>query len=130
VLLPKKLLVLENETPLRKQEKLPPERESVQLHQEKVLEEQPEEKVLEEKPQGDLLEGEDDRIFFSFLFHLIRTVKSVRNSRLFVSIFCDEELLLVSNHSMDKKIHPILCIHRNYCIVFDLLHIYFFHLMA
>jgi len=55
VLLPKKLLVLENETPLRKQEKLPPERESVQLV-----------KNLEEKPQGDLLEGEDDRIFFSF----------------------------------------------------------------
>jgi len=52
VLLPKKLLVQENETPLRKQEKPPPERESVQLHQEKVL---------EEKPQGDLLEGEDAR---------------------------------------------------------------------
>ncbi len=57
MLLPKKLLVLENETPLRKQEKLPPERESVQLHQEKVL---------EEKPQGDLLEDEDARIFSSF----------------------------------------------------------------
>jgi len=73
VLLPKKLLVLENETPLRKQEKPPPERENVQLHQEKVLEEQPEEKVLEQ-PEGDLLEGEDARIFSSFLLHLIRTV--------------------------------------------------------
>jgi len=52
VLLPKKLLVLENETPLRKQEKLPPERESVQLHQEKVL---------EEEPQEDLQEDEDAR---------------------------------------------------------------------
>jgi len=70
VLQPKKLLVLENETPLRKQKKPPPERESVQLHQEKVLEEQPEEKVLEEKPQGDLLEGEDDRIFFSFFIYI------------------------------------------------------------
>jgi len=57
VLQPKKLLVLENETQLRKQEKPPPERESVQLHQEKVL---------EEKPQGDLLEDEDGRIFSSF----------------------------------------------------------------
>ena len=57
MLQPKKLLVLENETQLRKQEKPPPERESVQLHQEKVL---------EEKPQGDLLEDEDGRIFSSF----------------------------------------------------------------
>ena len=32
-----KLLLQENETQLRKQEKLPPEGESVQLHQEKVL---------------------------------------------------------------------------------------------
>ena len=66
MLLPKKLLALENETLLRKQEKLLLEGESVKLHQEKVLEEQPEEKVLEEKPQGDLLEGEDARIFSSF----------------------------------------------------------------
>ena len=57
MLLPKKLLVLENETPLRKQEKLPPERESVQLHQEKVL---------EEEPQEDLQEDEDTRTFSSF----------------------------------------------------------------
>ena len=48
--LPKKLLVLEKETPLRKQEKLPPERESVQLV-----------KNLEEKLQEDLQEGEDAR---------------------------------------------------------------------
>ena len=66
MLLPKKLFVLENETPLRKQKKPLLERESVKLHQEKVLEEQPEEKVLEEKPQGDLLEDEDGRIFSSF----------------------------------------------------------------
>ena len=57
MLQPKKLLVLENETPLRKQEKLQPERESVQLHQEKVL---------KEEPQEDLQEGEDARIFSSF----------------------------------------------------------------
>ena len=62
MLLPKKLLVLENETQLRKQEKQPPEGESVQLHQEKVLEEQP-----EEKPQGDLLEGEDARTSSFFI---------------------------------------------------------------
>ena len=37
MLLPEKLLALENETLLRKQEKPPPEEESVQLHQEKVL---------------------------------------------------------------------------------------------
>jgi len=70
VLLPKKLLVPENETLLRKQKKLLLEGERVKLHQEKVLEEQPEEKVLEEKPQGDLLEGEDDRIFFSFFIYI------------------------------------------------------------
>jgi len=68
VLLPEKLLVQEKETQLRKQEKPPPERESVQLV-----------KNLEEKPQEDLQkeelpEDEDDRIFFSFLLHLIRTV--------------------------------------------------------
>ena len=61
MLLLERLLALENETPLRKQEKPPPERESVQLHQEKVL---------EEKPQGDLLEDEDDRIFFSFFIYI------------------------------------------------------------
>jgi len=58
VLLLERLLVPENETPLRKQEKPPPERESVQLHQEKVL---------EEKPQGDLLEGEDARTSSFFI---------------------------------------------------------------
>jgi len=57
VLLPKKLLVLENETQLRKQEKQPPEGESVQLHQEKVL----------EQPEGDLLEGEDARTSSFFI---------------------------------------------------------------
>jgi len=62
VLLPKKLLVLENETQLRKQKKLLLEGESVKLHQEKVLEEQP-----EEKPQGDLLEGEDARTSSFFI---------------------------------------------------------------
>ncbi len=55
----------------------------------------------------------------------VSNVKSVRNSRLFLSIFCDEEMLLVSHHSMDKKIHPIPCRYRNYCIVFDLFRIYF-----
>ncbi len=55
MLLLEKLLVLENETQLRKQEKPPPERESVQLV-----------KNLEEKPQGDLQEDEDGRIFSSF----------------------------------------------------------------
>jgi len=58
VLPPKKLLVLENETPLRKQEKLLLERESVQLDLEKVL---------EEKPQGDLLEGEGARTASFFI---------------------------------------------------------------
>ncbi len=66
MLLPEKLLAPENETLLRKQEKLQLDAESVKLHQEKVLEEQPEEKVLEEKPQGDLLEGEDARTYYSF----------------------------------------------------------------
>ena len=58
MLLLEKLLALENETQLRKQEKPPPERESVQLDLEKVLEEQPE---------GDLLEGEDARTSSFFI---------------------------------------------------------------
>ncbi len=58
MLLPEKLLALENETLLRKQEKLLLERESVKLQQEKVL---------EEKPQGDLLEGEDARASSFFI---------------------------------------------------------------
>ncbi len=69
MLLPKKLLVLEEETldyELKKQEKLQ-EEENVQVLQEKVLEEQPEEKVLEEKLQGDLLEGEDARTSSFFI---------------------------------------------------------------
>jgi len=70
VLLLERLLVLENETLLRKQKKPPPERESVKLEQEKVLEEQPEEKVLEEQPQGDLQEDEDGRVFFSFFIYI------------------------------------------------------------
>jgi len=70
VLLLERLLALENETQLRKQEKQLPERESVQLQQEKVL---------EEKLQGDLeeeLPGEEDaRTYYSFFnLHLIRTV--------------------------------------------------------
>ncbi len=70
MLLPKKLLVQEKETQLRKQKKPLLVRESVKLHQEKVLEEQ-----LEEKPQGDLLEGEDARTSLFFYFILIQTVK-------------------------------------------------------
>jgi len=54
-------------------------------------------------------------------------IKSVRNSRLFLSIFCFEELFSVSNYSMDKKIPPILRIYRNYCIVFVPMHICPFH---
>ncbi len=69
MLLPKKLLVQENETPLRKQEKPLLERERVKLQQEKVLEEKPQEDLQKEE----LPEDEDDRIFFSFLLHLIRT---------------------------------------------------------
>ena len=61
MLLLEKLLALENETQLRKQEKPPPERESVQLQQEKVQ---------EEKLQGDLEEElpeeEDARTSYSF----------------------------------------------------------------
>ena len=62
MLLAKKVLALENETLQRKQEKPPPEAESVKLHQEKVL---------EEKLQGDLKEeelpGEEDvRTYHSF----------------------------------------------------------------
>jgi len=68
VLLLERLLALENETQLRKQEKQLPERGSVQLQQEKVLEEQPEEKVLEEKPEGDLLEGEDASTSSFFIY--------------------------------------------------------------
>jgi len=60
VLLPKKLLVLENETPLRKQEKLPPERESVQLV-----------KNLEEKQKEDL--GHDNSPLF-LIYILMLTV--------------------------------------------------------
>jgi len=56
VLLLEKLLVQEKETPLRKQEKPPPERESVQPV-----------KNLEEKPQGGLLEGEDARASSFFI---------------------------------------------------------------
>ena len=59
MLLPKKLFVQEDETQLRKQEKMQLDAESVQLHQEKVL---------EEKPQGDLQEDEDDRIFSFFIY--------------------------------------------------------------
>jgi len=55
VLLPKKLLVLGNETPLRKQEKLQPERESVQLV-----------KNLEEKQKEDL--GDENSPLFLFTF--------------------------------------------------------------
>jgi len=63
VLPQERLLVQENETQLRKQEKLLPEGESVKLQQEKVL---------EEKLQGDLqkeeLPGEGDaRTSYSFL---------------------------------------------------------------
>ncbi len=57
----------------------------------------------------------------------LSNVKSVRNSRLFLSIFCFEELLSVSDYSMDKKLHHILRIQRNYCIVFVLQHICYFH---
>ncbi len=62
MLLLKRLLALENETQLRKQEKQLPERENGQLQQEKVL---------EEKLQGDLKEevlpGEEDaRTYHSF----------------------------------------------------------------
>ena len=60
MLVPEKLLALENETLLRKQKKPQSEEESVQLHQEKVLEE------LQEGLQEDLQEGEDARIFSSF----------------------------------------------------------------
>ena len=56
MLLLERQLVLENETQLRKQEKPPPERESVQLV-----------KNLGEKPQGDLLEGEDARTSSFFI---------------------------------------------------------------
>jgi len=72
VLLLEKLLALENEMLLRKQEKPPPEEESVQLHQEKVLEE----------PQEGLQEGEDARIFSSFFkLCLIRTVNKKKTTR-------------------------------------------------
>jgi len=71
VLLLERLLALENETQLRKQEKPPPERESVQLEQEKVQ---------EEKLQGDLKEEKlpreevDARTSSFFYVILIRTV--------------------------------------------------------
>ncbi len=55
MLLPKKLLVQENETPLRKQEKPLPERESVQLV-----------KNLEEKQKEDL--GNDNSPLFLIIF--------------------------------------------------------------
>jgi len=55
VLLLEKLLALENETPLRKQEKPPQERESVQLV-----------KNLEEKQKEDL--GDDNSPLFLFTF--------------------------------------------------------------
>ena len=73
MLLLERLLALENETQLRRQEKLLLERESVQLQQEKVLEEKPQEDLQKEE----LPEDEDDRIFFSFLLHLIRTVNDL-----------------------------------------------------
>jgi len=58
VLLLERLLALENETQLRKQEKQLSEGESVKLQQKKVL---------EEKLQGDLLEDEDARTSYTFL---------------------------------------------------------------
>ena len=60
MLLLEKLLALENETQLRKQEKPPPERESVQLV-----------KNLEEKQKEDL--GDDNSPLF-LIFILIPTV--------------------------------------------------------
>ncbi len=49
MLLLERLLALENETRLRKQEKPPPERESVQLQQDKVLEVKPQEDLQKEE---------------------------------------------------------------------------------
>ena len=60
MLLPKKLLVQENETQLRKQEKPPPERESVQLV-----------KNLEEKQKEDL---RDDNSPLFLIYILMPTV--------------------------------------------------------
>ncbi len=60
MLLPERLLALENETQLRKQEKPPPERESVQLV-----------KNLEEKQEEDL--GDDNSPLF-LIYILMPTV--------------------------------------------------------
>jgi len=71
VLLLERLLALENETQLRKQEKLQLERENVQQEKEKV----PEEKLLGDLKEEELLGEEDARTFYSFFkLHLIRTV--------------------------------------------------------
>ena len=63
MLLLERLFALENETLLRKQEKQPPERESVQLV-----------KNLEEKQQEDL---GDANLSYFFNLHLIRTVNEI-----------------------------------------------------
>ena len=71
MLLPKRLLALENETQLRKQEKQLPERESVQLQQEKVLEEKLQDLQKEELP---VEEGDARTSYTFFKLHLIQTV--------------------------------------------------------
>ncbi len=71
MLLPKRLLALENETQLREQEKQLPERESVQLQQEKVLEEKLQDLQKEELP-GE--EGDARTSYTFFQLHLIQTV--------------------------------------------------------
>ena len=67
MLLLEKLLVQEKETPLRKQEKQLPERESVQLQQEKVLEE----KLQEDLQKEELPEEEDVRTSYTFFLNNI-----------------------------------------------------------
>jgi len=70
VLLLEKLLALENETLLRKQEKPPPERESGHLQQEKVLEEKLQEDLQkEELPRA---EGDARTSYTFFKLSLIR----------------------------------------------------------
>jgi len=66
VLLPEKVLALENEMQLRKQEKQLPERQSVKLQQEKVLEE----KLQEDLQKEELPEEGNARTSYSFFIYI------------------------------------------------------------
>ncbi len=88
MLLPKRLLALENETQLRKQEKQLPERESVQLQQEKVLEEKLQDLQKEELP-GEEGDARTSYTLFEFTFDTnCQRIKNKTKNGLMLTIYC------------------------------------------